>query len=195
MSPPDDPEAALAVAVVAARRAAAAILERRRRPAVWTKPDGSPVTSADMAADAAIRATVREAFPRPWARTVAEARAIQERLRCRVRLGGGPRRASLVAGADLAYRADGRWAWAAAVLMEYPEGRGVEWATAEGPPSFPYVPGYLTFREGPLLLAAFTRLRRRPHLCLFDGQGRPGLSPRSPAEAPDGRLRQVPPRG
>jgi myo-inositol-1(or 4)-monophosphatase len=53
----------LAVAVLAARRAAAAILERRSRHEVSTKPDGTPVTSADLAADAVIRTTVREAFP------------------------------------------------------------------------------------------------------------------------------------
>ena len=53
----------LTVAVLAARRAAAAILERRARHEVSTKPDGTPVTSADLAADAVIRATVREAFP------------------------------------------------------------------------------------------------------------------------------------
>ncbi len=51
----------LSVAVLAA--AAAAILEHRTRPAISTKPDGSPVTSADLAADAVIRATVRAAFP------------------------------------------------------------------------------------------------------------------------------------
>jgi myo-inositol-1(or 4)-monophosphatase len=55
--------AELAVAVLAARRAAAAILEHRAQPAVSIKPDGSPVTSADGAADAVIRATVRDAFP------------------------------------------------------------------------------------------------------------------------------------
>ena len=51
------------MAVLAVRRAAAAILEHRSRPTVSTKPDGSPVTSADLAADTVIRATVREAFP------------------------------------------------------------------------------------------------------------------------------------
>lgn len=88
-----------------------------------------------------------------------------------MRLGRGPRTVRLVAGADLAYRRDGRWAWAAVVLIALPECRVVESATAAGPSTFPYVPGYLTFREGPLLLAAFRRLTRRPDLCLFDGQG------------------------
>jgi deoxyribonuclease V len=78
---------------------------------------------------------------------------------------------NLVAGADLAYRSDGRWAWAAVVLVQLPEGRVIEAGTATGAPSFPYVPGYLTFREGPLALAAFRRLRRRPDLVLFDGHG------------------------
>lgn len=106
-----------------------------------------------------------------WARTVAEARALQEELRSRVRLTDGPPQVRLIAGADLGYRRDGRWAWAAVVLLSFPEGRLLESVTAAGPPPFPYVPGYLSFREGPLLLAAFKRLRERPDLCLFDGQG------------------------
>ncbi len=103
--------------------------------------------------------------------TVAEARVIQERLRGQLRLGGGPRRLRLVAGADLAYAADGSRAWAAVVLISLPDGSIVETATASDRPGFPYVPGYLSFREGPLLLQAFERLTRAPDLCFFDGQG------------------------
>lgn len=87
-----------------------------------------------------------------------------------MRLTGGPRRVRLVAGADLAYRRDGR-AWAAVALVRLPDCSVVEVATATGRPSFPYVPGYLSFREGPLLLEAFGKLRQTPDLCLFDGQG------------------------
>ncbi|MFQ5829567.1 MAG: endonuclease V [Candidatus Methylomirabilia bacterium] len=106
-----------------------------------------------------------------WPRTVARARVLQEQLRSRVVLRGGPRRVRLIAGADLAYDSDGQRAWAAVVLVEPAEGRLVESVTASGVPPFPYVPGYLSFREGPLIMAAFKRLRRRPDLCLFDGQG------------------------
>ena len=102
---------------------------------------------------------------------IARAQALQARLRRRVRTRGGPHRVRLVAGADLAYRADGSRAWAAVVLWSPSDGTVVETATASGRPSFPYVPGYLSFREGPLLLRAFGRLRHRPNLVLFDGQG------------------------
>lgn len=102
---------------------------------------------------------------------IARAQAVQARLRSRVRASGGPRRVRLVAGADLAYRADGSRAWAAVVLWSPRDGAVVETVTAAARPRFPYVPGYLSFREGPLLLRAFGRLRRRPDLVLFDGQG------------------------
>ena len=102
---------------------------------------------------------------------IARAQAVQVRLRSRVLASGGPRRVRLVAGADLAYRADGSRAWAAVVLWSPRDGAVVETATATGRPSFPYVPGYLSFREGPLLMRAFGRLRRQPDLVLFDGQG------------------------
>ena len=102
---------------------------------------------------------------------ITRAQALQARLRRRVRIRGGPRRVGLVAGADLAYSGDGSRAWAAVVLWSPSDGTVVETATAAGRPSFPYVPGYLSFREGPLLLRAFGRLRHRPDLVLFDGQG------------------------
>jgi deoxyribonuclease V len=37
--------------------------------------------------------------------------------------------------------------------------------------SFPYIPGYLSFREGPAIAAAFRKMITPPDLLLFDGQG------------------------
>ena len=102
---------------------------------------------------------------------IARAQALQARLRRRVLTRGGPRRVKLVAGADLAYLGDGSRAWAAVVLWSPADGAVVETVTVSGRPDFPYVPGYLSFREGPLLLRAFKRLQRTPDLVLFDGQG------------------------
>jgi deoxyribonuclease V len=44
------------------------------------------------------------------------------------------------------------------------------WVTRRA--QFPYVPGLLTFREAPALLAAFKRLRTRWDAAMLDGQGR-----------------------
>jgi deoxyribonuclease V len=55
--------------------------------------------------------------------------------------------------------------------MSWPSLERLETSTAVGETSFPYVPGYLSFREGPLLDHAFRGLRERPDLVIFDGQG------------------------
>jgi deoxyribonuclease V len=47
----------------------------------------------------------------------------------------------------------------------------VDWARAERPIFFPYVPGLLTFREGPAVLAALEKLTIWPDLLIFDGHG------------------------
>jgi deoxyribonuclease V len=106
-----------------------------------------------------------------FARTYAGAVAQQERLRGRLLLRGGPRRVRLVAGADISHDRGSDRFHAAVVLLALPGLETVEEATAEGESPFPYVPGLLSFREGPLLLRAFRKLRRRPDLLLFDGHG------------------------
>ena len=47
----------------------------------------------------------------------------------------------------------------------------VETAYAAVPVYFPYIPGYLTFREGPAVLAAIGELKTLPGVMLYDGAG------------------------
>lgn len=106
-----------------------------------------------------------------WRLTPREAIALQGRMRSRVVVRGGPRAPRLVAGADVAYeKARGR-CYAAVVVLSLPDLRVVEEASAERAVAFPYVPGLLSFREGPAVLAALARLRHRPDLLMFDAQG------------------------
>ncbi|MHC4549476.1 MAG: deoxyribonuclease V [Planctomycetota bacterium] len=106
-----------------------------------------------------------------WPKTYATAVRRQLELRDRLILRGGPRRARTVAGADLSYDRHGDRFHAAVVVLSLPGLELVEQATAEGKSPFPYIPGLLSFREGPLLMRAFARLSRRPELVIFDGQG------------------------
>ncbi|MFZ0819578.1 MAG: endonuclease V [Candidatus Acidiferrales bacterium] len=119
-----------------------------------------------------------------WDVTPAEAREIQIRLRecleCergadKVRTG----KVQLVAGCDLAFRLPGRRSWergtgraiAGVVVFTFPELVEVERVSIELPLTFPYVPGLLSFREVPALLAVFARLRHEPDLIFCDGHG------------------------
>ncbi len=105
-------------------------------------------------------------------KTVAAARALQERLRGRVLLVPlAAERIRLVGAADVTYVGEKEAVAAAIVVVDAATGTVVEERTATLRNAFPYVPGYLTFREGPAVLAAWKKLRRTPDAMLFDGHG------------------------
>src|SRR5688572_18006047 len=76
-----------------------------------------------------------------------------------------------VAGADAAFSDDKRRVFAAAVLYDREAQRVVEVAHAISECTAPYVPGFLTFREGPTVLAAIRKLARPFGVICFDGHG------------------------
>jgi len=106
-----------------------------------------------------------------WDVDYARARAIQQDLAGRVELRALPRAIGLVAGADVRQdRATGVFI-AALVVLSLPELDVVEQAIGRVRASFPYIPGLLSFREGPAVLDAFRRLESTPDVVIFDGQG------------------------
>ncbi|MFQ5762104.1 MAG: endonuclease V, partial [Candidatus Bathyarchaeia archaeon] len=74
-----------------------------------------------------------------------------------------------VAGFDVAY--DGPHAEVAAVVMDCVSRRVLETKTFAGKVRFPYIPGLLSFREGPLILAAHRRLDHDVHVLMVEGHG------------------------
>jgi deoxyribonuclease V len=108
-----------------------------------------------------------------WDVTPAEARALQVEFRARLELRDRVGRIRRVGGADVAFDPAGRGgqALAAVVLFSYPDWKELECAVARGPLEFPYVPGLLSFREIPVILAALEGLRETPDLMFCDGQG------------------------
>src|SRR5512136_2849880 len=107
----------------------------------------------------------------PWKVTTAEARAIQLKLAglvSRENEAGQPR---LIAGVDIsAPRFQGR-VRGTVVVISYPDLEVVEIGAVEQTVDFPYIPGLLSFRESPVILAAYERLKSKPDLILVDGQG------------------------
>lgn len=101
----------------------------------------------------------------------AEAIRLQERLREQVRRSGDIEEVSLVAGADASYERGSDLIHAVIVVLRYPDLSVVERASAAAVTAFPYIPGLLTFREGPALIEAFQQLHSEPDVIFFDGQG------------------------
>lgn len=98
--------------------------------------------------------------------------AIQADLRGKLVLrDDGPGDIRVVAGADISCSKGDDRVYAAVVLLDFATLDVVGEASYCGRVSFPYIPGLLTFREGPALLCAFEKLRTQPDMVLFDGQG------------------------
>ncbi len=76
-----------------------------------------------------------------------------------------------IGGADAAFSPDGKHCLAAVVVLAWPELQRVEIAHARAPLDFPYIPGLLSFREAPAILAAARALREPPDVLILDGQG------------------------
>ena len=106
-----------------------------------------------------------------WTLTPKQAIALQKKLRSKVRVIPLGRKPRLVAGADHAYLPDGKTLVAGIVVLGIPGLDVVEKVWARDVVRFPYIPGLLSFREGPALLKAFKKLKHKPDLMVFDGQG------------------------
>jgi deoxyribonuclease V len=104
-----------------------------------------------------------------WPKTIDYAREMQERDNRLVQIEPLHKEPEYIAGVDAAFSEDR--VYAAACLYCYPQLTLVEQAAADKRLEFPYVPGYLLFREGPAIIAALQKLKRKPDVILIDGQG------------------------
>lgn len=96
---------------------------------------------------------------------------MQEELRGRVRIEDDLGELRVVAGVDAGFENEGATARAAVVVLSFPGLEPVDYAVARGPVRFPYIPGFLSFREAPVILDALAMLKAPPDLVICDGQG------------------------
>ena len=106
-----------------------------------------------------------------WNVTPAGARAIQGRLARKVVTANRLRDVRRVAGIDVGFEQGGRITRAAVAVLSFPELELREQRLVRLPTRFPYVPGLLSFREVPAILASLEALEQTPDLLLCDGQG------------------------
>lgn len=110
-------------------------------------------------------------YEHDWVPSFEAAKAIQSAWRSRVITSDQLGAVRYVAGLDAGFDKENKLTKAAAVVLSFPALQVVEQVTAQVPTEFPYVPGYLSFREIPGLLAALGKLTTTPDLILCDGQG------------------------
>ena len=106
-----------------------------------------------------------------WQVNAAQALDIQLKLAARVSRVSEVTTPRFIAGVDISANKARGMATGAVVILNYPELRLVETKIVNGRLDFPYVPGLLSFRESPLILAACEKLTVIPDLILVDGQG------------------------
>ena len=107
----------------------------------------------------------------PWPDRIEDAIAIQEQLRSEVIPRDELKTVDSVAGVDVGFTDGGETTRAAVVILSFPDLKLQETAIAYRPTRFPYVPGFLSFREIPAILDALEKLTLTPQLILCDGQG------------------------
>ena len=104
-----------------------------------------------------------------WPTNIQDAKTIQAVLRDKVKTVPLKKRPQFIAGVDAAFAEDK--VIGVACLYRYPELIPVTEAFAVMKCLFPYIPGFLSFREGPAIVEAVRRLKIKPDVIIFDGQG------------------------
>ena len=101
--------------------------------------------------------------------TISELMAEQRKLAAKVRTVDLFSKLELVGGVDQAYTRNA--VISGLVVLNYADLSLVARASAVRKVRFPYIPGFLSYRELPAIAAAWSRLRLKPNILLVDGHG------------------------
>lgn len=106
-----------------------------------------------------------------WPKTAEDAVVVQNELRGQVRIENDFSPINIIAGVDVSYDLVTNLTRAFIVLLDYKTLHLMTSVKAVLPTDFPYIPGFLSFREIPAILQAMKLLPQQPDLFMVDGQG------------------------
>jgi deoxyribonuclease V len=106
-----------------------------------------------------------------WRVSATQAIAIQKELAREVSRVCAIKTPRFIAGVDISVNRFSKIGTGAVVVLSYPDLNIVETQVTTDRIEFPYVPGLLSFREAPLILAAFEKITLTPDIVMVDGQG------------------------
>lgn len=104
-----------------------------------------------------------------WEVSPQEAIKIQKDLKSNISLKKSFNKIDKIAGVDVSYYQNKMIA--GVIIFKFPNLKIIERQSFVASINFPYIPGLLTFREGPSILSAFKKIKNEPDIILFDGQG------------------------
>ena len=106
-----------------------------------------------------------------WKMSIDQARETQSELAKKITIKPLPENLSTIAGFDVSYQYKEDVLIAGMVILAYPSLERIESHHIKDKINFPYIPGYLSFREAPALLKLIESYAKDIDVFIFDGHG------------------------
>lgn len=106
-----------------------------------------------------------------WNLSAKEAISLQKDLSKKVKIQPLKKKINLIGGCDVSMNLFAKDGFAGFVTLSYPTCNKLDESVVKDKINFPYIPGLLSFREIPMLLKAWQKLKTKPDLIVVDGVG------------------------
>lgn len=102
---------------------------------------------------------------------IPQAKEIQRELRAKLNVEERPLKMTTIGGADISLNLYSTTIYSGIILLSFPLLQPLAYSLVKAETRFPYVPGYLAFREVPALVKVWEQMRRKPDVLVVDGHG------------------------